>query len=145
MEKPLLFFGGCLPALGSHADVILVAVVVPKAVDIVTACDTDNSHVLARLHFTDYLEKWNDRRPNLVPACGHHPLLDIRSGDARYAAVIFDAKKDHPAAKVRECDKLLFEVVVLQHVALKFDPGVLSVIDDFQKLGVCHHASESIF
>ena len=49
----------------------------------------------------------------LVPACRHHPLFDVGSGEARDASVILQAKKYYPTSEVREGNQLFRKSVVL--------------------------------
>src|SRR5205823_3343403 len=59
------------PTLRPHADVIGIAVVVPQAVNVETACHTDNGDVLSGLDVADDFKERNYSGTNFVAASRH--------------------------------------------------------------------------
>jgi hypothetical protein len=84
----------------------------PHAVNVVTPCHAYDCHILTGLDFTNNLKKWNDRRPDFVPAGRHHPLFQVLSGEAKYASIIFHTEKRYPTNQVGEGNKFFRKIVV---------------------------------
>ena len=141
LEQPGQLLARQLPALRPDPPVVGAPVVVPQALRLRAPQHPDAGHVPALLDVSHHLEERHDAGPDLVPAGGHHPLLEPVAGDPRDAAVVLDAQQHHPPVEAGEGHQLLGQVVVGDAVALELDAGVLAVADDLEELVACGHVN----